>query len=142
MILDDLATYIDAQSTVFTKLSGSAGNLAKGEMPDTAPAPDTLTALYETGGISTLMSFSTGDQVSRQITRHRIQVLARSTLYSTARTNAETVFTMLDGLAKTLPTATGLPYSIEAVSPPFDIGKDRNERHLVSTNYDVWRTVS
>ena len=143
VILDDLATYIDAQSAAFTLLSGSAGNLAKGEMPDAAPAPDTLTALYETGGLGTLMSFSTGDQVSRQITRHRIQVLNRSTDYVTARNRAEEIYVLLDGLSRNLPTSTGTPYpSIEAVSPPFDIGRDRNERHLVSNNFDVWRCVA
>ena len=51
-LLDDIATYMAAQSTAFTKLSGSAGNLSKAFMPDAAPAPDTIITLYETGGSS------------------------------------------------------------------------------------------
>jgi len=69
--------------------------------------------------------------------------LNRSTDYVTARNRAEEIYVLLDGLSRNLPTSTGTQYqSIEAVSPPFDIGRDRNERHLVSNNFDVWRGVA
>lgn len=142
-LLDDIAGFIDGQSTALTLLSGTQGNLSKGELPDSGPAPDTMVALYETGGLPTLSSWSTGEQDDRQFTRHRFQVLSRSTSYPTAHDNATVVFGLLDGIARRLPTSTGLAYGrIDAVQPPFDIGKDGNERHLVSTNYDAWRAVS
>lgn len=141
MLLDDLQTYIAAQATALSKLSGTGGNLVKGEMPDTSPAPDTLVALFDTGGLPSLASWSTGTLDDKQFTRHRVQVLSRSTSYSVAYTNAWTVFNLLDGLDRALPTTSGTRCAIDAVSPPFDAGKDRNERHMVSANYDVWRTA-
>ena len=136
-ILDDLATYIDSQSTRYTLLSGTGGNLSKGDMPD---KPDTMTTLYVTGGLPTLSSWSTGEQDDRQFTRWRIQILSRSTAPAVAQENCNKIFSMIDGLHRNLPTSTGRAYGrIDAVAPPFDIGKDGNQRHLTSSNYDIWR---
>ena len=49
-LLDDIATFLDAQSTAFTLLSGTSGNLAKAIMLDHSAVDDTIAVLYETGG--------------------------------------------------------------------------------------------
>ena len=136
-VLDDFAEYITSQSTRYRILSGTSGNFTKSDMPD---SPDTMTSIYITGGLPTISAWSTGDQDDRQITRWRLQVLTRSTDYTVAQANNNTIFSMIDGLSRCLPTSTGRNYPrIDAVAPPFDIGKDGNERHMLSCNYDVWR---
>lgn len=133
MILDDLFTYLIAQSTALT-----ASNLAKTVNLDTSPVPDTLTSLYEQPGLGVLHTFSTGNPVIRAIRQPRIQTLSRSTSYQTARNHAQAIYALLDGHSGPLPTSTGTNYiSITAVQEPFSIGRDRNDRFLVSCNYQV-----
>ena len=138
MLLDDVTTYLDAQSTALKKLAGTTGNLSKAFMGDAAPTPDTIVTLYETGGTDPIHVFTTGGQ-TRWYEQPTLQALSRSTSYQTARDNAEVVFTKLDGLANTLlPTATGVFYlSIDAIQSPFSIGRDANNRHLVSVNFSI-----
>jgi len=141
MLLDDVATYIVAQSTKFTLLAGSAGNLAKSKMMDTI-TPDTTVALYETGGTATAQSFSTGTGATVEYEQPGLQVLSRSTNYQTARNNAQTIFTMLDGFTGTLPTATGPVYlSIDANQSPFPVGPDANGRWLISLNFNIRKAI-
>ena len=95
MLLDDIAAYLDSNSTAL--LVGSTGNLFKGILLD--EGPDTVTVLYEGSGQSSVKAFSTSTgSVSRLYERPTLDVLCRSTSYQTARTNAETVFGLLDGL--------------------------------------------
>ena len=42
-LLDDIATFLDAQSTAFTLLSGTAGDLGKQIMLDHSAVSDTIT---------------------------------------------------------------------------------------------------
>ena len=134
MILDDFATYIAANSTVFTV----GVNLAKSINLDSAPVPDTITSLYEQPGFSPVHVFSTGNPVDRAYSQPAVQTLSRSTSYQTARNHAEIVFNLLDGYSGSLPTATGTNYlSIVAVQSPFSIGRDKNDRFLISCNYEV-----
>lgn len=138
MLLDDIATYMAAQSTAFTKLSGSAGNLSKAYMPDASPAPDTLVTLYETGGLPPTHTFTTGGG-TLYFENPRLQVLVRSSAYTTARNLADKAYVLLDSIAHTvLPTTGGTMYlSVSAVQSPFSIGRDENGRYLVSCNFDV-----
>ena len=135
MLLDEIATYLGAQSAAFTV----GTNLTKGFMPDSAPAPDTIATLYETGGLAPTYTFSSGTKPTVVFEHPRLQAIVRSTSYQTARTLAETVYTTLDGIAQTrLPGSTGPLYlDITAVQAPFSIGRDENGRHLVSINFDV-----
>lgn len=139
MLLDDVATYIAAQSTAFTV----GGNLRKVVgLDDAVSAPNTLTVLYETAGIQNTYSFSTGNPVNVDYEQPRLQVLSRSTKYTTARSRAQTIYTMLDGYSGTLPTATGPNYlSISAVQAPFSVGRDKNDRHVVSVNFAIMKAV-
>ncbi len=141
-LLDDLATYLAAQSTAFTVLSGTGGNLVKGQALDATPAPDTLTALYDTAGFAPVHTFSTSTgQVTRDHTRPSFQALVRSTSYQTAQARAQTIFETFDGLAGvSLPTATGTLYrSIAAVQSPFFLQRDDNHRVIFSVNFQVER---
>jgi hypothetical protein len=113
-------------------------------MLDSTPNPNTLTVLYETAGVSNDYTFSSATGGANvEIERPSFQILSRSSAYQTARSRAETAYQIFDGLAgRTLPTATGTRYlEITAVQAPFSIGRDDNERWLVSTNYNVWKAV-
>ena len=135
MLLNDIATYLEAQSTRLTV----GVNLTKSFMPDT---PDTVTTLYETGGLFPLHAFSTGGG-TRIYERPGLQVLSRSTDYEVARAVLEDVFVILDGLANTtLPTATGVAYAaVDAVQSPFEIGRDSNDREKLSVNFTIMKST-
>lgn len=135
MLLDDIATYLAAQSTRLTV----GTNLTKGFMPEQA---GTVTTIYETGGFEALhyMTTSTG---TRSYERPGLMIHTRSTGYADGRLTIEDVFTILDGVHDTtLPTATGTPYvSITAVQSPFLTGRDSNDRYVFSVNFDVTKTT-
>ncbi len=141
-IADDIAAYLVAQSTAFTLLSGTAGNLGKMIMLDNEHIADTFASIYETGGGASEYSFSTSTGgVTVEFERPSFQVLSRSTTYTIARSQAQVAHTLLDGLAdKNLPTATGIRYiQITAIQSPFFVNRDENDRFIASVNFDAWR---
>ena len=143
-LLDDIATFLDAQSTAFTLLSGTSGNLAKTISLDHEAVRDTIAVLYETGGSPNEYTFSTSSNSARvAIEKPSLQMLSRSSDYQTARNQAQVAYTILDGLAgRTLPTATGTRYlEITAVQSPFSLGRDDNDRSIISVNFNVWKQV-
>lgn len=138
-LLDDIATYLDAQSTRFTKLSGTTGNLAKTVLLDRTPAPDTMTAIYETGGMAPQWVFGSTAPI---IETAGLQVIARSTSYATAHSNAFAAYRILGGIRNQyLPTSTHstkcLYLDCNPDQPPFSIGPDQQGRHMVSVNFTV-----
>lgn len=135
MILDDVGTYLAANSTRLTV----GVNLTKSLMPDT---PNTVTTLFETGGFSPLHAFTTGSQ-TRYYERPGLMVHSRSTDYQTVRDTMETVFTLLDGYNNAaLPTATGVHYaSIDASQSPFLTHRDKNDRFVMSVNFNIVKTT-
>ena len=137
MILDAVATYLVSKTTL--TVGGTTGTLAKAVMLDTQP--DTVAVLYETGGAGGEHAFSTSTgTVTRIYERVNMQVLSRSTTYTQARTVAETIYTTLDGLGET--TMSSVRYlSFDAIQPPFSIGRDEQERHLVSVNFRIKKEV-
>ena len=69
-----------------------------------------------------------------------VQCLSRSTDYQVARGVAETVYTVLDGLSGV--TISGIRYlDIAAIQSPFEVGRDAQERFLVSVNFRVKKAV-
>lgn len=141
MLLDDVATYLAANSTHFTV--GAAGDLMKAVMLDDGGVPDTVVVLYETGGVGTVHTLSTSGLAARQYEQPALQVLSRSTAYQTARNRAEAAFRLLDGYTGGLPTSTGTTYlSVAAQQSPFSVGRDSNQRYLVSTNYLIRKESS
>ncbi len=143
-IADDIAAFLVAQSTAFTLLSGTSGNLGKMVMLDNAHVADTFASIYETGGGASEYAYSTSTGTADIVfERPSFQMLSRSTTYTTARAQAQTAYTLLDGLAdRNLPTATGTRYlQITAVQSPFFVNRDENERFIVSVNFDAWKEV-
>lgn len=143
-LLDDVATYLAAQSTAFTILSGTAGNLGKSVLLDAGAVPDTVTSLYETAGVGNEYVFSTSTGTASVANeRPSFQLLSRSTSYVTARNRAQTAYTILDGLAgKNLPTSTGTRYlEITANQAPFFLQRDENERFIVAVNFSCRKAV-
>ena len=137
-LLDDIATYLDAQSTAFTLLAGTAGNLAKTALLDRTPAPDTMTSIYETGGSAPQWVFGS---TAPAIETAGLQLLSRSTSYATAHSRAFTAYRLLGGVKnRRLPTTAStncLYLDVNPDQPPFSIGPDQQGRHLVSVNFTV-----
>ena len=144
-LVDDIHTFLVAQSTVFTVFAGtSGGSLAKQIMLDNTIAPDTLAVLYETaGGPNTYTVSTTTGTASVDTENPSLQMLSRASLYATARIQAETAYTILDGLAElNLPTATGTRYiEITADQAPFFVNRDENDRNIVSVNFSVRKAI-
>ena len=135
MILDDIATYLAANSTRLTV----GVNLTKSFMPDN---PDTVTTVFETGGFVPLHFLTTGAQ-TRAYESPSVMVHSRSTDYQTVRDTMDAVFTILDGVnSRGLPTTTGTHYvSVDAVQSPFLVTRDQNDRFVLSVNFDVTKTT-
>ena len=135
MILDDVATYLAANTTRLTV----GVNLTKAFMPEN---PSTVTTLYETGGFIPLHAFTTGG-TTRYYEQPGLMIHSRSTDYQTVRDTMDAVFTILDGVHDTtLPTATGVHYaSVDAVQSPFLVQRDANDRFVLSVHFDVTKTT-
>ena len=134
MILDDVATYLEVNSTLEI-----GADLTLAFMPDN---PNQVTTIYETGGLGPLNAFSTGGG-TRVYEQPSIMVHSRSTSYVTARTIMEKVFTTLDGVNnQTVPSSGSVHYgSIDAVQSPFLIERDKNDRFVLGVNFNVLKTT-
>jgi hypothetical protein len=142
MLLDDIATFLAAESTAFHV--GATGNLAKQILLDSTPIPETIAVLYETPGGPNEYTFSTSTGPANvDAETPSLQLLSRAVSYQTARNQAETAYTILDGLSsRTLPTATGTRYrEITADQAPFFLQRDDNDRYIVSVNFTVKKGV-
>jgi hypothetical protein len=99
--------------------------------------------LYDTQGFGNEYAFSTGTLADVAIKQPSMQILSRSTLYQTARDNAEIATQLLDGYSGPLPTATGTQYlGIAAAQDPFFIGRDDNDRYLFSVNFNIMKQAT
>jgi hypothetical protein len=138
-LLDEVATFLDAQSTALKLLSGTTGNLAKTVLLDRTPAPDTMLTLYETGGSAPNWVFGS---TSPAYETASLQVISRSSNYATARSRAYLCYRLLGGIHNQyLPTSTYTSkcwyLDCNPDQPPFSIGPDQQGRHLVSVNFTV-----
>ena len=143
-ILEEVALYLEAGSTALS-LGGAAGSLQMSIMTDSMP--DTVVSLFEDSGGPTVQAFSTGSSgAARVYEQPGIQALSRSTSYQTARANAGIVYDLLDGISNTTmtgSTGTAVTYlSVDADQPPFPLGRDDQERHLVSVNFSVKKATT
>ena len=131
-VIDDLAVYINSQSSSFTpgvKLQG-------GMMLDT---PSTCVAILEVLGMP-----SPNDTFgSYNWERPQIQVISRAGRddYLTARNNAETVYKMLRNKHST--TINGTKYhNMSPRTPPYYNGQDENFRHELTFMLDIIKDPS
>ena len=140
MILDDIATYVDSNSTALALNT----NLFKSILLDSTTYPHSVVVLYEPPGSPNSYVFSTSSGGATVSAEHpALQVLSRSTAYQTARNRAQTVYTLLDGLSEqNLPTSTSTGHynEITAVQAPFFLERDNNDRFIVAVNFNVSKT--
>jgi hypothetical protein len=73
--------------------------------------------------------------------RPRVQIVVRSTLYSTGREKINDAWKALEGLPGQTINGTRYLYA-EAVQSPFVIGRDENSRVLLAFNLDVVKEVT
>lgn len=136
-VLNEIAAHIAATSTGY-----SAGPHATkiqifiGDLPEDQRS--TLIALFESGGAPPVYTFGSTPVL---VERPTVQVISRSTSYATARTNATTIYNILAAVKGA--TLSGTAYTrVTPSQSPFDMGKDADDRHLISCNYIAEKAVS
>ncbi len=136
MLLDDLGDLLSSAGVGTVGSTGDYG-IFKGFMP---AEPDKAIAIHETGGVEPYrkMHSTTGDVVAE---RPRVQVMVRSTLYSTGRQKIQDAWNALEGLGGRTINSTRYLYA-EAVQSPFLIGRDENSREMFAFNLDVVKELS
>ena len=120
MILDDLATHLQAQGVGTVSV-----DIFKGQLPD---QPDNCVALFEYGGEGMPLHWS-GEFPS-------VQVRVRNKSYSTGRAKIEAVVTALHGLTEHIAGATRY-LLLQAKQSPASIGRDQNNRQEFVVNFSV-----
>lgn len=140
-ILNELADYLVNASTVFALgPSSTATPIFLSSLPPDNPSE--AIGMYEPGGAAPEYTM---DGVSFE--RPTIQVLCRSTSYQTSRSNAQIVYNTFaaiknQALPKVLSTGVTNYVTVSPVQSPFDMGRDAENRALVSCNYQVQKEVS
>lgn len=140
-LLTDILTYLDAQSSALKKLAGtgSTGNLVITNLLDHTGVPDTLMVLLETGGSAPNWVFGSTNPAYETAS---LQAISRSTNYATARSRAFLAYRILGGIHNQyLPTSSASTkcwyLDCNPDQPPFSLGKDANQRWLLSCNFTV-----
>lgn len=140
-VLESLSAYIVSQSSTTFRMAASTGSQVPiwlgGAFPET---PATAVTVRETGGFPPVATL--GSTVPLAI-RPSVQVIVRSTSYTTARTHAQTIWNTLFGAVETnFPTTAGSTTTTRYhwSSPnqePIDLGQDGKQRSLVSCNFNL-----
>jgi len=132
-ILDDLAAYLDTNTSAFTL----GQNLFKGRFgPD---FPSTCVVLFEILGFEPPAE-TYGSAVN--IERPQIQVVSRAgaDAYKVARTNSETAYKVFREASTSI---GGVKYHLLDIrSSPHYLGEDDNSRHMITFTIDVWKEPS
>lgn len=145
-ILDEALTYVLANTStgLFTNPSSTSPGVPiyLSRMP---PDPvDVAVSLYEPGGAPPLGTLNDSAPTAE---RPRIQIYSRATSYQTARNNAQAIwdafYTLRNtAIAKTGSTGTTLWHLAEPINSPTDIGRDGNERNIVTADIQVTKEMS
>ncbi len=114
MILENLESYL--QSSLPTVAI---------RMDALSPTPDTQVVIMGIGGKATIRS---------SMVEQDYKILVRSATYTTAYSTMNSVYTLLQGAGNVLATPTQI---IKAISTPYYIGRDENQRALFSCNFMV-----
>jgi hypothetical protein len=120
MLLEELAGYIQQQTTL-----KPGQTLFIGTYPD---KPDTLLALYDTGG--------SGRPPGLKDLQRTVQVIARGGDYKTGHDLAWKVFNLLDRDFIILPG--GRKIACRANQPPSPLTRDQSGRTLFVFNLSIW----
>jgi hypothetical protein len=132
MILDEVATYLDTQLVTLT----AGTNLFAGTLPET---PIECVALFENLSMPPVETH--GDGTRPVIEKPRLQVIVRSTNYSSGRVLIDSVWEQLQVVSND--TLSGVRYfRIASSDSPTLLNRDANQRPLFSCNFDVWKELS
>ncbi len=133
--INEISNYIVATSTRFALGdSSTAVPLYMGKLP--AAIADTAVTVIDSGGSGPLYT----QNGTFYLERPTIQVITRSSAYSVARDNAETIYNLLANvtnlsISKTTSTGTTTYLTVTPLQSPSDMGQDAEERPLVTCNY-------
>ena len=138
MLVTDLGDLL-ATGGAGTVGSTAAWGIYLGRMPE---SPDRCITVYETGGVSSLHTMSTGPG-NAVLERPRAQVVVRAPEgnYSTGREKIQEVVRLLDGLRPRMINTTQY-YWAASVQSPFVLDRDANERIRFVVNFDVAKALS
>ena len=130
MLLDEIGNYLQINGV------GTLGtDLFTGLLPD---APDAAVAIIEYGGTAPTHTLGGGTAKYEQ---PRVQVVARATTYSAARSKIETIYKLLQAVSNA--SLSSVRYlSIEAVQSPFLLTRDENARAVLACNFQIVKELS
>lgn len=129
MFLDDISDLLTT--------GGITTTTYKSFMPE---QPDDAFVLTETAGMGPVHTFASGPgQAVLEIAG--LQVIRRSESYATARTDIQSVISLLDGLSERTINATRYSY-ITAEQVPFSLGRDESERSMLAVNFLAYKEPS
>ena len=140
--IEEVSNYIVAQSTVFGLAPSSTSTpLWAGDIGESSPA--TAVGIYESGGARPTYTYSG----ILSFERPSIQIISRSTVYTTAKANADIIYDLLSivtntNMNKTDSTGTTTYITITPNQSPFEIGKDSLQRQRFSCNYFIEKVRS
>ncbi len=131
MLLSEIALYLELHG-----LAVRGQSVWAGEIPIDAPGQLAI-GLYETGGGPPQFVHN---QNQRRVENAGVQVIVRAADYEIGREKAEAIVRSLTFRDRIL---SGVRYlSMLPVQSPIDIGRDGNERHRLSVNFDVRKEPS
>lgn len=144
-LLDEALTYILANTTGFAAGGAATSTQVPIYLSRMPPGvEDTAVSFYEPGGAPPTGGLSGTVPI---VERPRIQVISRAPQFTTARNNAQRIWDAFYGLievdiAKTGSTGTTRWHTAEPVNSPTDIGRDSNERDMVTADYQIVKEMS
>ena len=131
-LLDEIGAYLGTNVGALTL----GTNLHLSRMLET---PDVAVALYNSTAAPPTFYF--GGDGNPSLESPRLQVLVRHTSYTAGNTLAYTIWTELNQIVSM--TLSGTRYlRCAAVDSPTFLERDRNDRPIFSTNYDILKEVS
>lgn len=133
--LDDIGTYLAAASIPTESLTLGT-NLFLGTRPD---SPDTVVAVYETGGAAPQLQFGTSTKPG--IETRGLQVVTRAVGYSTAEALCTDVWSALCLVDNETIGSTRYLLA-DPVQSPFALDRDDRDRMLHVVNFLVSREVA
>lgn len=144
-LLDQIQAHIIANTTAF-KQGASTGALIPIWL-DRFPTdtPNTAVALFQYGGSSPQFLLNS---TTPTFTRPSVQVISRSTSYSTAEAHARTIYNVLAATKNTpYPLSPGSTSTVTFLrvipnQEPFPMGRDGNRREQFSCNYLIEKELA
>lgn len=140
-LLDSLSARIVSQNSTTFRMAASTGAQVPiwlgGAFPET---PATAVTIRETGGYP---PYATLSSTAPLAVRPSVQIIVRSTNYTTARAHAQTIWnTLFASVEADFPVTAGSTSTVRYhfSSPnqePIDLGEDGNQRSLISCNFTL-----